>query len=83
LFITEDIKVKCKKCGYIFCDATENYKEYALKAEIDPSSIGSARSEDREFCVYREFYCPGCGVMLDVDSCPPTDPILWDTRLKL
>lgn len=83
LEITDDKKVVCKKCGHLFCDAGENYKLYALKAQIDPCTISTMRSSDRDFCIYREFYCPGCATMLDVDSCPPDDPILWDTRLKV
>ena len=82
LELNEQRKIICKKCGYVFCRVDENYKEYALSAEISPTTISEMRPEDPEFCIYREFYCPECATLLDVDPCPSGDPILWDIELK-
>jgi acetone carboxylase gamma subunit len=83
LVINQDNKLECRKCGYVFCSIRENYKEHALFAEILPSTIGPIRPEDENFCMYREFYCPGCATLLDVDPHAPNDPIAWDIKLKV
>ncbi len=83
LELDEEARIKCKKCGYTFCKVTENYKEYALRAEVSPTTIDDMRPKDPNFCMYREFYCPGCATLLDVDPHAPGDPILWDIRLKV
>lgn len=71
-------EIKCKKCGYVFCDVHENYKEYALMREVVPSTIGPIRpgKEDKDWCIYREFFCPGCATMIQVDSVPAGEYIL-------
>ena len=83
LVINDDGKVHCRKCGHVFCDVNENYKEFALNAEVIPSEIGPLRPDDGKWCLYREFYCPGCAVLLDVDIVVPGDPISHDIRLNL
>ncbi|MDO8785635.1 MAG: hydantoinase B/oxoprolinase family protein, partial [Syntrophales bacterium] len=75
LIIDEDGKICCRKCNHFFCDHKENYKEYALRAEVTPSTIGPMRPDDTEWCAYREFYCPGCAVLLDVDVVAQGDPV--------
>ena len=85
LEIDSDHKIRCKKCGHVFCDADKNYKLYALKDQVSPFARGgetSARPKDDNWCVFREYYCPGCAVLLNVDPCLPDDPITWDARLK-
>jgi acetone carboxylase gamma subunit len=74
--------VKCD-CGQEFGDWRENWKLSALihcrdtsekLAEIYPGP----RSPDPEWCEIREFYCPGCGAQLEVESVPPGYPITFD-----
>jgi N-methylhydantoinase B len=88
LEIDADRNIKCLKCGYIFCDGKENYKEYALKAEVPGKELGSKfiqkiNNDDPEFVVYHEFYCPGCLTLLEVDVLPPGHPPIWDIKIKL
>ncbi|MDY6973733.1 MAG: acetone carboxylase subunit gamma [Thermodesulfobacteriota bacterium] len=83
LVISEDQKIQCRKCEHVFCNLDENYKEFALNAEVVPSTIGPLRPDDGEWCLYREFYCPGCATLLDVDVVVPGDPISHDIRLKV
>jgi len=40
--------------------------------EIHPGKLGP----DRDWTVYREFYCPGCGTQIEVEVTPPWTPIL-------
>lgn len=74
--------VKCD-CGHEFGDWRENWKLNALifsrdtrekLAEIYPGP----RSPDPQWCEIREFYCPGCGAQLEVESVPPGYPITFD-----
>jgi len=82
LVINDDRKIQCRKCEHVFCDVDANYKEFALNAEVIPSEIGPLRPDDGKWCLYREFYCPGCATLLDVDIVVPGDPIGHDIRLK-
>ncbi len=52
----------CRKCGFAYCEATEDYKLSALIYERDPADIYPEHlAPDKEWAIYREFYCPGCG----------------------
>ncbi len=83
LEIDENKKIKCLKCGHIFCDATENYKLHALHAEVPGKDIGKHFVQDPIFVVYHEYYCPGCTTMLDVDVLPSGEPPLWDIQVAV
>jgi acetone carboxylase, gamma subunit len=74
--------VKCD-CGHEFGDWRENWKLQAVVfvrntarrlAEIYPGP----RSPDPAWCEIREFYCPGCGVQLEVENVPPGYPVSFD-----
>ena len=78
----------CSRCGYEFCEATENYKKHAAYRERDLAEIPRRRpaSGDTLFVVYQEYSCPGCGVLLEVDNyCPALDSeqekVLWDIQI--
>jgi acetone carboxylase gamma subunit len=71
-------------CGHEISPASENYKEHALLREgpvqaagplVDPHRIG----QDRFVC--REFFCPGCVRLLDVEIAQRDEPLLWDAQL--
>lgn len=72
------------RCGHRIGPAAENYKLRALMREgpvqragpwVDPMKIG----KDRFVC--REFFCPGCVTLLDVEIAQRGEPILWDVRV--
>lgn len=72
--------VKCS-CGHEFCDYRENWKMAALIfVRNDEKSLSEIwpgpRTPDPDKNEVREFYCPGCGVQLEVDAVPPGYPIL-------
>jgi acetone carboxylase, gamma subunit len=74
--------VKCD-CGQEFGDWRENWKLRALIYSRDTREkleeiYPGARCPDPEWCEIREFYCPGCGTQLEVESVPPGYPITFD-----
>jgi len=73
--------VKCAKCEHEFCPATENYKNYARTLELSPAKAGTLFKESKRF-VFREFYCPGCGTMFDVEVRLKGQPFVWDASLS-
>jgi acetone carboxylase gamma subunit len=65
--------------------AADSYKHLAAMArfpvqrigpEVDPYDIGKGRFEAREF------YCPGCWTLLNVEIARPSDPLVDDARLS-
>jgi acetone carboxylase gamma subunit len=79
----QDATVVCR-CGHRIGPASENYKLHVLMREgpvqtagpwVDPMHIGG----DRFVC--REFFCPGCATLLDVEIAQRGEAILWDVRV--
>jgi len=67
--------ILCRKCGHTFCSIDNNFKEYALHAEF-PLTRSSPRNSKTERFVLREFYCPGCATMLEVEVALKGAPIV-------
>ena len=74
------------RCGHRLGPAAENYKLHALVREgpvqnagpwVDPQGIGG------DSFVCREFFCPDCATLLDVEIAQRGEPILWDVRLDV
>ncbi len=74
--------IKCD-CGHEFCAWNENWKLHALvrvrETEADMLEIyPKLMSPHPDWQVLREFYCPECGTLLDVEAPTPWYPILHD-----
>jgi acetone carboxylase gamma subunit len=76
--------IQCR-CGQQLGPATENYKLHTVVREgpvqnagpwVDPHHIG----KDRFVC--REYFCPACATLLDVEIAQRGEPILWDVKLE-
>jgi acetone carboxylase gamma subunit len=74
--------VKCD-CGHEFCDFRENWKLEALinvreteeeLREIYPEKMGG----DPAWNVLREYFCPGCLTLLEVEAVPAGYPVVHD-----
>ena len=73
----------CGECGFGYGDADENFKLFSLIYERAPDEIHDGTlSPDKEWCIYREFYCPGCGAQIEVEATPPGTPIVHSIKLK-
>lgn len=74
--------VKCD-CGHEFGDYKENWK---LKANIFVRDTEEKMNEvypammaaDTDWMELREFYCPQCFILLQVEAVPPGYPIIFD-----
>lgn len=74
--------VKCD-CGHEFCDHRENWKLEALihvrdsresLEEIYPEKMAG----DPDWNHLREYFCPGCRTLLEVEAVPPGYPVIHD-----
>jgi N-methylhydantoinase B len=81
----DPVVYRCR-CGHSLGPVSVPYKELAAQArfpvqrigpEINPYRIGGDRFE------LREFYCPGCFTLLEVEIARPTNPLVDDARLAL
>ena len=79
--------IRCLECGHIFCGVEKNYKESALvvKERLEDVNLRFLTSGEETRVIYYQYICPGCGVLLEVDSiCPDLnsdDSVLWDIQL--
>ncbi|MEA2158732.1 MAG: acetone carboxylase, gamma subunit [Solirubrobacteraceae bacterium] len=73
--------VKCH-CGHELGDYRENWKLSALirvrRTAEDLAEIYGPFTCDPEWMELREFLCPGCGALLEVDAAVPGYPITFD-----
>ena len=79
---TQEWVTKCD-CGYVFGDYRENWKLQALVYVRDtPEAMDEVypqlMSPDTAWQVYREYYCPQCGCMHDVEAPTPWYPVIHD-----
>ncbi|MER2528003.1 MAG: acetone carboxylase subunit gamma [Candidatus Competibacter denitrificans] len=79
---TKEWKIKCD-CGHEFCEYHENWKLFAniyvrdtpeAMSEIYPKLM----APDTQWQVYREYYCPTCGILHDVEAPTPWYPVIHD-----
>jgi len=69
----------CSQCGFVYGHVKDNFKYHCLIYERDPEEIHPPErlmAPDKEWCIYREFYCPGCGAQVEVEVCPHGAPIM-------
>jgi len=75
-------RVKCD-CGHEFCDYRENWKLDALinvrdSAESLREIYPDKMHGDPEWNSLREYFCPGCKTLLEVEAVPPGYPVVHD-----
>lgn len=80
----------CRVCDEVIADAAANYKTGCLLAERDPTEVHNPEIDeaytfapDPEWVRIVEFYCPGCGTMVENEYLPPGHPITHDIELDL
>lgn len=75
--------VKCE-CGHEFGSYKTNWKYNSLVYDRNPKEIyPGITGHDPEWTTYREFFCPGCLALLEVEGVPHGVPFLFNTELDL
>ena len=74
--------IKCD-CGHEFCDYRENWKlEALINVRDDDESLHEIYPEkmsgDPDWNQLREYFCPGCKTLLEVEAVPPGYPVVHD-----
>jgi acetone carboxylase gamma subunit len=73
---------KCD-CGHEFGDYRENWKLNALvyardtREKLNEIYVGE-RACDPDWMILREYYCPGCATMLEVENVTPGYPVVFN-----
>lgn len=78
---------RCLKCGSVLGSAKEDYKSFALKRTVpiskaQPAFLASYALKNNTF-VMREYYCPNCAVMFEVDMVQKDEPQIHSIEPKL
>ena len=80
----------CHTCGHELISARENYKKGCLVYDRDPQTIHRPMWEGEftlapnpDWMRILEFYCPGCGGMIETEWLPPGHPITHDIELDI
>ena len=82
----------CRRCDHDIAPARENYKEGLLVYNRDPREIHRpildpsyefTYAPDSNWCRIVEFYCPGCGTLVENEYLPPGMPLTHDIELDI
>ena len=77
----------CSRCAADLGSVRENYKDHCVKAELDISAanpnIGDWRRYIDDRPVFRQFYCPGCGGLIENEVAREDDEVLRDIELHV
>lgn len=82
---------RCERCNHDLGAAREDYKRGCLVAErpleeVHAPITGSEAysfTPNSQYCRLIEFYCPGCGVMVENEYLPPGHPLTRDIELDI
>jgi N-methylhydantoinase B len=94
--ITDNLEVRkengslhtaCAKCAADLGPVRENYKDHAVRADNEITAanpnVGDWRRYIDERPVFRQFFCPGCGALLENEIAREGDPVLRDVELDM
>jgi N-methylhydantoinase B len=74
----------CHKCEADLGPASDNYKDHCLRENRAVSAsnplIGSPEQFIDDAAEFRQFYCRGCGALVDNEIAVVSDPVLYDLR---
>jgi|TARA_B100000315_G_scaffold258273_1_gene309816 acetophenone carboxylase len=75
----------CNRCSQDLGSAHDNYKEGCLIQDRDPQEIHApvidgqfTFAPDPDWCRIVEYYCPGCGILIELEYLPPGHPLTHD-----
>ncbi|TMH55295.1 MAG: hypothetical protein E6H53_17250 [Betaproteobacteria bacterium] len=78
-------RLACSKCAADLGGLGDNYKDRCVRRESDIGTanpnIGDYRRYIDETPVFRQFFCPGCGALIENEVARANDPVLRDIEL--
>ena len=80
-------RLACSKCAADLGGLGDNYKDRCVRRESDISTanpnIGDYRRYIDDTPVFRQFFCPGCGALIENEVARANDPVLRDIELHM
>lgn len=86
-------KWECRNCNHVIGPARELYKEGLLvhhrdpreihPSLLDPEKYAKTFSPDPEWCAILEYYCPGCGTLVEAEYTVPGHPPVRDLEIDV
>jgi acetophenone carboxylase len=80
----------CNRCGHVHGPARENYKMLLRAWARDPRTLypplvsgDVTLTTSPGWTMIVEFYCPGCGVLVEGEWLPPGHPLTHDIEIDL
>jgi N-methylhydantoinase B len=84
---TGGVHACCSRCAADLGSVRDNYKDHCVKVELDISAanpnIGDWRRYIDDRPVFRQFFCPGCGGLIENEVARENDEVLRDIELHL
>ena len=81
------LRTACSKCAADLGPVRENYKDRCVRRESDISAanpnIGDYKRYIDDRPVFRQFFCPGCGALIENEIARADDEVLRDIELDL
>lgn len=84
---------QCRRCNHVIGPARELYKEGTLVYHrdpreihpplLDPAKYAKTFAPDPEWCAILEYYCPGCGTLIETEYTVPGHPPVRDLELDI
>lgn len=84
---------ECRVCHHDIGNARANYKEGLLvhdrnpqeihKPLLDPRRYKNTFAPNPKWCALLEYYCPGCGTLVEVEYLVPGHPPVHDIELDI
>lgn len=79
IMIDKGTGLKCRSCETVLCNEDEEWKNKVTLDERPLAEVGGKEYVDTsEDIMLRQFYCPGCGGLLDSEIALKGEPFLKD-----
>ena len=83
----DGVHAACSRCAADLGLASGNYKDQCVRRDADIQAanpnIGDYRRYIDDRPVFRQFFCPGCGTLIENEVARENDPVLHDIELHL
>jgi N-methylhydantoinase B len=82
------VSVVCRVCGKRLCDPSQNYKKNCVIRDARLSDANLLIDDElplkfiEERVVFRQFFCPGCGLNIENEICRRDDEPLLDIEIS-